>query len=75
VRLFQIHPPLALGSPVFGNLFSGFVQPISISGQTDDLDRRKPLGRITDSLTDSLPFQLWYFLPVPIGVAFLPSNI
>ena len=37
---------LALVPPVFGNLLRGLVQPISVSGQTDHLDRRKPLGRI-----------------------------
>jgi len=32
--------------PVFGNLLRGLVQPIFVSGQTDHLDRCKPLGRI-----------------------------
>jgi hypothetical protein len=32
--------------PVFGNLLRGLVQPILVSGKTDYLDGRKPLGRI-----------------------------
>ena len=41
---------MTLVSPVFGNLFRGLVQPVLISGQTDHLDRCKPLGRIRSGI-------------------------
>ena len=36
--------------PIFGNLLRGLVQPIFVSGQTDHLDRCKPLGRIRSGI-------------------------